>query len=560
MNRRDLLINTAIAVTSYGLITGAVKAQSKNLPVSPSLPSLLKAHHNLAWVTLAEKLKPPLIEREVAAVAIVTASTEKDSLQQWIMVKDQRYSLSSVNEVPLHTGESVIIDFAEHLTGFLSFNVNWVGRGNDAPTRLRLIFGEVPNDVIDPLYPYSGKLSASWLPDEIINIDHIPASIDIPRRHAFRYVKIEVMSASTNFGITLNNIRTSAVSSAGNDRYPLDHSLSAEWQRIDAISLKTLHECMQTTFEDGPRRDQRLWLGDLRLQAITNYVSYGKNDLVKRCLYLFAGLANSEGLITACVYEKPSPSAGEGVMLDYAALFGPTLVDYWQATGDQQTLMQLLPLAIRQLTLITERYLDPKGLIQVPNRPFTFIDWQEGLDKQGAMQGLLIYCCRRVREVTTWLSDSNAGAQLDTLIQRMTTAARQWLWRDDLQLFISGEIKQLSWATQIWMVLAGVVGRTQGSQLLHRVMAQPEAVTPLTPYLYHHLVSAFVACDDSESGRNVVLNYWGVMARGGVDTFWEAFDPHNPAASPYGATQINSYCHAWSCTPAYFIRTKFSQA
>ena len=38
MNRRDLLINTAIAVTSYGLITGAVKAQSKNLPVSPSLP------------------------------------------------------------------------------------------------------------------------------------------------------------------------------------------------------------------------------------------------------------------------------------------------------------------------------------------------------------------------------------------------------------------------------------------------------------------------------------------------------------------------------------------
>ena len=45
---------------------------------------------------------------------------------------------------------------------------------------------------------------------------------------------------------------------------------------------------MQTSFEDGPRRDQRLWVGDLRLQALTNYVTYKANDLVKRCLYLFA--------------------------------------------------------------------------------------------------------------------------------------------------------------------------------------------------------------------------------------------------------------------------------
>ena len=31
-------------------------------------------------------------------------------------------------------------------------------------------------------------------------------------------------------------------------------------QRIDAVSIATLRDCMQTTFEDGPRRDQRLWV------------------------------------------------------------------------------------------------------------------------------------------------------------------------------------------------------------------------------------------------------------------------------------------------------------
>lgn len=29
-------------------------------------------------------------------------------------------------------------------------------------------------------------------------------------------------------------------------------------------------DCMQSVFEDGPKRDRRLWLGDLRLQALAS--------------------------------------------------------------------------------------------------------------------------------------------------------------------------------------------------------------------------------------------------------------------------------------------------
>jgi len=65
--------------------------------------------------------------------------------------------------------------------------------------------------------------------------------------------------------------------------------------RIDQVSLRTLRNCMQDFFEDGPKRDRRLWLGDLRLQALTNSVTYRNFDLVKRCLYLFAGTANEQG-------------------------------------------------------------------------------------------------------------------------------------------------------------------------------------------------------------------------------------------------------------------------
>ena len=48
--------------------------------------------------------------------------------------------------------------------------------------------------------------------------------------------------------------------------------------------------------------------------------------------------------------------------------------------------------------------------------------------------------------------------------------------------------------------------------------------------------------------------YWGEMIWDGADTFFELYDPANKYASPYGDRMINSFCHAWSGTPSYFIR------
>ena len=53
--------------------------------------------------------------------------------------------------------------------------------------------------------------------------------------------------------------------------------------------------------------------------------------------------------------------------------------------------------------------------------------------------------------------------------------------------------------------------------------------------------------------------YWGGMLNKGADTFWEFYDPEDTNASPYGGKIIHSYCHAWSCTPAYFLRKYFSE-
>jgi alpha-L-rhamnosidase len=120
-----------------------------------------------------------------------------------------------------------------------------------------------------------------------------------------------------------------------------------------------------------------LWLcriGDLRLQALCAYDAFQEFDLAKRCIYLFAGLPfNEQGLLCACVYEKPVPLAGGNSLgtysleshlvvtadadamadkvifaVDYSMLYAVTLLDYVKVSGDIETGRDLFDTAARQ--------------------------------------------------------------------------------------------------------------------------------------------------------------------------------------------------------------------
>mgnify|MGYP000750820041 FL=1 len=79
---------------------------------------------------------------------------------------------------------------------------------------------------------------------------------------------------------------------------------------------------MQDVFEDGPKRDRRMWLGDLRLQARANYYTFKNYDLAKRCMYTFCRTAFfNEGKLSACVFTEPEMEPDDTYLLDYALIF-----------------------------------------------------------------------------------------------------------------------------------------------------------------------------------------------------------------------------------------------
>ncbi|MBB6634706.1 sugar hydrolase [Cohnella thailandensis] len=509
-----------------------------------------------SFVEKAERLTPTLHERRVEPVRTIEVEADSTSLHGWKV--RETGSIEALRRRALSKGESFVVDFGDHQVGYLTFKIRSEEARADSPVRLKLIFGEMPVEIGEDFDTYDGWLDRSWLQDEIVNLDLVPGTYTLPRRYSFRYLKVEVLTPARKFKVAFDELYATSVSSADLAAVKgLPDSVPEDLREIDRIAVRTLQDCMQTVFEDGPKRDRRLWIGDLRLQALVNYETFRNMELVKRCLYLFAGLRLPGGQVCACVYEKPEPSADDIYLYDYSLFFIATLHDYYEASQDRETLVELWPVASEQVRLALER-LDERGIVKDDPSWYCFTDWHDDLNKQASAQAVLIYGMKRAVVIAQRLGDEAEAERLKGEIERVTAAALKHLRNPETGFFESGDVRQASWASQIWMVLAGVLPREENAALLDRLFEENPEVRPMTPYMFHHLIEALLESGRAEKALEQMRAYWGEMARDGADTFWEVYNPSDKNNSPYGSNLINSYCHAWSCTPAYFIRKYFA--
>ncbi len=456
----------------------------------------------------------------------------------------------------LKAGESLCLDFGDHYVGYVTLKFSYTGSHPDAPAWLRLKFAERACELSENAAEYHGWISRGWIQQEEIHIDVLPAEISLPRRYAFRYLQIEALDLSSKYDLTVECVEAETVTSADDGGLAPYACRDAELERIYAVACRTLRECMQTVFEDGPKRDRRLWMGDLRLQALANYETYKSYDMVKACLYLLAGDTLPDGAVGACLFLEPQIEVDDTRMFDYSLLFVAALRDYVSVTHDGDTARELWPTAKRQIELAKASF-DDRGIVRDSDRlGWCFVDWNLRLNKQAPAQGIYLYCVQAAIELASALGLTDEAQTLRAEYAEKKKAALSRL-RDDRGFFLSGEAKQLSWASQIWMVLGGAVEGEEAAGLLASLEAEPTAEKMVTPYMVHHYVDALISCGREEKALAVLRSYWGGMVREGADTFWELWNPDDPGESPYGGTIVNSYCHAWSCAPAYFLQKYF---
>jgi hypothetical protein len=523
----------------------------RDIPANQKVEKVLKTIANESFAQKAEALKPKLHESIDHPLSVIEFQPDPAAFFKCKPV--HTHKIDELSTLSYGKGDQVILDFGSHRVGYLSFHVGVEGVNVDAPARLRLTFGEIPYDVTESLHPCKTWISTSWLPDEIINVDWLPTDVDMPRRYSFRYLKIEVIDTSPKYKVRFLDIKVRAVSAvslavaAAVPKLEVDDS---ELVAIDRISQVTLRDCMQTVFEDGPRRDRRVWLGDLRLQALANYCTFKDYSLVKRCLYLFAALPREDGSLPACLFEKPKLSPASDYIVDYDALFGPTVYDYTVASGDLETAIELWPTILSSMKMALAHLDEKERFSSDAIAAWKFLDWSDGLETDAGMHGLVLFCCKEINQLATLISKPVPFADV---VLKMTAAASSF-YDTSLGVFVSGPNHQVSWSSQAWLGLADAMDPQTCLHAIITAMADPKAVKPLTPYAYHHVAKSLARSGGEEQCLKLMREYWGGMVQVGADTFWECFDAEDSRKSPYGDCHNNSYCHAWSCTPSYLLR------
>ncbi|WP_293670708.1 glycoside hydrolase [uncultured Parabacteroides sp.] len=506
------------------------------------------------WLRKAEACRPELSYQTISPARTVRSVQDAKAFQGWRM--EDAGSTDILFNEPFKKHPSITLDFGNHYTGFLTFSIKPFGLvAADAPVRLKFTLAEVPGELNTPLEPYKGGLARSWVQDEIVTITSVPHEMTIPRRLSGRYLKIELLGISGSFDFVFDKLTFKTQTSVTNEAPALASTTEPLIQDIYKVGLNTLKECMQTVYEDGPKRDRRLWIGDLYLEALANAYTFKNHELTKHCLYLLAAFANDEGLLHATLLEKPQPHPQYGThTLDYCLIYNVALLEYLKETGDTETARDLWPVVVRQIELALRQF-SPDWIYDMDKQPqyWLVFDWKDGYDRQASMQGLTIFALQHSYELAKRLGKEKEAGEWLTIAGKMQKAARRHFYDKTLGVMVSGKDRQVSYLSQVWMILSNTLSKKEGAKAMATVMSMPDACYPGCPYAYHYVIEALLQCGMPQEARKLITDYWGSMVKRGADTFWEVYDPNNDYLSPYGFFVINSYCHAWSCTPVYFI-------
>ena len=494
----------------------------------------------------------PVIQKGTATPSRIVDIIRDDNRLNGVAAETSEKDISKLSSYGWKRDDRLILDFGDHRVGSFEIDIDQTGSPMDAPLYLRIKFAEVPAELAAESSDYDGWLSRSWIQEEFVHLDRLPAKLSLPRRYSFRYVELKIIDTSPKWQAVFSNpVVTTETSADASSFKPLclkDEKL----QQIYNVGIKTLVDCMQDVFEDGPKRDRRLWLGDLRLQALADYASFDNTALVKRCLYLFAGMTTKEGKISANVFVSPNNIPDDTFLFEYSLFFISVLYDLHQAHPDIALVKELYPTAKKQMDLSLQMF-DKNGRLMPDENYPVFVDWSNEFNKDTAGQAEMIYVMKQFIS----LSEAVGDPDLESYRQKLaliTGYAKDKLYRKDRQLFVTGE-EEFNIASQVWMVLAGVMSPEENREIMQTAVRELFPVTGIaTPYMYHHIVEALFEAGLKEEAVSLMKNYWGKMIDLGADTFWEAFDPDMPDYSPYGSPIVNSYCHAWSCTPVYLIK------
>lgn len=331
--------------------------------------------------------------------------------------------------------------------------------------------------------------------------------------------------------------------------------------RINDVSVRTLHLCMHEHYEDCPWREQSLYSMDSRNQALAGYYCFGDYQFPAASFDLLGRRLHPDGYLELC-----SPAEIRITIPSFTLAWILCIDDHYLFSGDDSYARQQYPV-VREI--LDKRFHDAAGgLLPTPcgERYWNFYEWAPGLDGSGyrgfevldrerfdAPLNLFYSLALRAGSRIASACGADSDAELYTATSRkVADLCHATFWDGERNIYqtYSGPDTRPHYAelTQALALLAEACPLEQADSVRLILASRGNGLVETT--ISHCLYKFEALMMDPERYAKAVfdqiLDNWGYMLQHGATTFWETI---------LGAADFSdagSLCHGWSGIPVYF--------
>ena len=333
-------------------------------------------------------------------------------------------------------------------------------------------------------------------------------------------------------------------------RYPLEPESRIETDNkkhsvIFKTALRTLQMCLHETYMDCPYYEQLMYIGDARLQMLTNYTVSKDTKPMKKTIELIKSSILPNGLT-----QSRYPSRVTQIIPPFSFWWIGMIYDFALWRDEPEFICKILP-SVRYVLDSFSRYINNNGFLEaLPG--WNFVDWpsqwrrnkDQGMppDAEFGVNGIInwhyVYTLRLTADLHNMLG-YNEFAELYRRQGRILSNKLVNVFYDNDHELLADTLDKnhFSEHCQCLAVLSGYLDTRLESKLSASLL-NSTVLTRTTVYFTHYLFETF-AKTGAEEAFFKRLSPWMKIEEAGFKTL-----PEEPEPS-------RSDCHAWSAHPLY---------
>lgn len=443
-----------------------------------------------------------------------------------------QYKLATDPKQPLkieRSGNRWLVDFGKETFGYIKLQ-GLRGRG-----AVHLYYGESREEAL--------STASCETFDELAVSESRPVDKVLEGSRAFRYVNIR-----TDDSIILDNVSMlyeyAPVAERGSFRCS-DTTIN----KIYDVARYTLHLNTREFFIDGIKRDRWIWSGDACQSYLMNYYLFFDAPTVSRTLLALRG--------------KDPVTSHINTIMDYTFYWFLGIHDYYQYTGDKKFISQFYPRMQSLMDYCLSRR-NKEGMMEGLAGDWVFIDWADGLSKQGAVSFEQLLLCRSLETMATCaaiMEDKAGAAKYQQLADDLKQKIFAGYWNESKQALVHSRIDgrptaNITRYANMFGIFFNYFTEAQKQGVKNHVLLNDSIPKIVTPYMRFYELEALCALGEQDYVLNQMKEYWGGMLSLGATSFWEEYNPAKQGAehyAMYGRPFGKSLCHAWGASPIYLL-------